>query len=220
MPSMCVCDFVRESSRRMLKVVPNWSKRLVMIVVELLSCVRLFATPWTGTCQTSLPFTIFWSWLKLISFELVMPSNDFIFCHLLLLLASILPNIRVFSNELALCIMCQSTGVAASASVLPVPSDEYLGLVPLALTGFICLLSKGLAKVFSSTVIQKHQFFGTGPLYSLNITSILWMNTEKKIIALTIWTFIIKVMSLLFNMLSTFVIAFLPKSKCPFISWL
>ena len=170
-----------------------------------------------GLEQTSLTFTIFWSWLKLISFELVMPSKDFIFCHLLLLLASIFPNIRAFSNELALCIMCQSTGVSASASVLPVPSDEYLGLVPLASTGLISLLSKGLARVFSSTIIQKHQFISTVPLYSLNITSIheYW----KKIIALTIWTFVIKVMSLVFNMLSTFVIAFLPKSKCPFISW-
>ena len=158
----------------MLKVVPNWTQRLVVVVVvvELLSCVRLFVTPWTGTHQTSLPFTIFWSWLKLISFELVMPSKDFIFCHLLLLLASIFPNNRVFSNELALCIMCQSAGISASASVLPVPSDEYLGLVPLASTGLILLLSKGLARVFSSIIIQKHQFFGTGPLYGLNITSI------------------------------------------------
>ena len=130
------------------------------------------ATPWTGARQTSLSFSISWSWLKLISFELVMPSRDFIFCHLLLFLASMFPNIRVFSNELALCIMCQSIGVSALASVLPVPSAEYLGLVPLALTGLISLLSKGLARVFSSIIIQKCQFFGTGLLYGLNITSI------------------------------------------------
>ena len=73
-------------------------------VVKSLSCVRLFVTPWTAARQASLSFTISWSLLKLIFIESVMPSNHLVLCHPLLLLPSILPSIRVFSNELALCI--------------------------------------------------------------------------------------------------------------------
>ena len=74
------------------------------IVVQSLSYVQLFVTPWTATCQASLSFTISWSFLKLIFIELVMPSNHLILCCLLLLLPSIFPRIRVFSSELAVCI--------------------------------------------------------------------------------------------------------------------
>ena len=75
-----------------------------VFVVQLLNCVRLFVTPWTAACQASLSFTIFQSLLKLMSIELVMPSNHLILCHSLLLLPSIFPSISVFSNESALCI--------------------------------------------------------------------------------------------------------------------
>ena len=75
-----------------------------LIVVQLLSCVSLFVTPWTAACQTPLSFTISWSLLKLMSIESVMPSNHLILCRPLLLLPSIFPSIRVFSNESALCI--------------------------------------------------------------------------------------------------------------------
>ena len=77
---------------------------MIAIVVQLLSHVPLFAIPWIAACQTSLSFTISLSLLKPMFVELVMPSNHFIFCHSLLLLPSILPSIRVFSNESALCI--------------------------------------------------------------------------------------------------------------------
>ena len=77
---------------------------IVIAVVQSLSHVQLFVTPWTAACRASLSFTIFQSLLKLMSIESVMPTNHLIFCHLLLLLPSIFPSIRVFSNELALCI--------------------------------------------------------------------------------------------------------------------
>ena len=104
----------------------------------------------------------------------------------------------------------QSIGASASASVLPM---NIQGWLPLGLTG---LISKGLPRVFSSTTIQKHQFFGTLFMVQLSHPSM----TAGKNIALTIQTFVSKVISLLFNMLSRFVIAFLPRSKCLLISWL
>ena len=81
------------------KVFPEYSRS---IVVQLLNYVQIFATPWTAACQASLPFTIFWSLPKLMSIELVMLSNHLALCHPLLLLPSIFPSMRVFSNELAL----------------------------------------------------------------------------------------------------------------------
>ena len=83
-----------------------------------------------------------------------------IFCHSLVFLPSICPSIRVFSSKLALCIKWPNIGVSASASVLPTNSQSWF---PLGLTGLISLLSKGLSRVFSSTLIQKHQFFGIQP---------------------------------------------------------
>ena len=106
----------------------------------------------------------------------------------------------------------QSIGVSASASVIPMNIQDWL---PLGQTGWIPLQSKGLSRVFSNTTVQKHQFFGTQ--LSLVQLSYPYMTTGK-IIALTWWTFVSKVMSLLFNMLSRFVIAFLPRSKRHLIS--
>ena len=76
-------------------------KFVVEVVVQSLSHVQLLVIPWTVACQASLSFTVSWRLLKLISIELMMPSNHFIFCHLLLLLPSIFPSTRIFSNELA-----------------------------------------------------------------------------------------------------------------------
>ena len=123
----------------------------------------------------------------------------------LLLLHSTFPSIRVFSNESALRICGQSMG--ASASVLPV---NIQGWFPLGLTGLISLLPKRLSKIFSSTTDWKYQFFGTQPFLWSNSHIHTWL--LEKPIALTIWTFVGKVMSLLFNILSRFVIAFLPRS--------
>ena len=126
-----------------------------------------------------------------------------------------LSNIRVFSSELALLITRTRIGASTSASVIPM---NIQGWSPLGLTGLISLQSKGLSRVFSSTTVRKHQFFSTQP--SLWSSSHIYMWLLKKIIALTMWTFVSKVMSLLFNTLSRLVIAFLPRSKHLLISWL
>ena len=117
-------------------------------------------TPWTAALQASLSFTISQSLLKLMSIELMMPSNHLILCHPRLLLPSIFPSIRVFSSELAVHIRCPKYwGFSFSVS----PSNEYSGLILLGLTGLISLLSKGLSRVFPSTTVGKHQLFGTQP---------------------------------------------------------
>ena len=129
---------------------------LVISSVQSLSHVRLFVTWWTAACQASLAITNAWSLLKLMSIESVMPSNHLILCHPLLLLPSIFPSIRVFSNESVLQSGSQSIG--ASTSVLPVNIQDWFSS---RLTVLISLLSKGLSRVFSNTTVQKHQFFGT-----------------------------------------------------------
>ena len=146
--------------------------------------------------------------------ELVRPSNHHILQRCLLLISSIFPSIRVFSNESALRIRWPKYW---SFSFNISPSNEYSGLISFRMTGWISLQSKGLSRVFSNTTVQKHQFFSSQPSYGLILTSIqhYW-----KTITLTIQTFVSKVMSLLLNMLSRLVIAFLPRSKCLFISWL
>ena len=113
---------------------------VVIVVVQLLSCVWLFVTPWTAARQGSLSFTISWSLLKLISTESVMPSISS--CHLLLLLISIFPSIRVFSNESPLHIRWLRASASASAA-LPMNLQGYL---PLGLTGLISLQSKDSQK--------------------------------------------------------------------------
>ena len=109
--------------------------------VQSVSRVQLFATPWTAACQAALSIGNSWSLLKLMSMESLMPSNHLILCHPLFLLPSIFPSIRVFSSESVLHIRCQSIGVSASTSVLPM---NIQGLFPLGWTGWISLQSKGL----------------------------------------------------------------------------
>ena len=107
------------------------------------------ATPRTAARQASLSITHSRSLLQLMSIELVMPSNYLILCHPLLLLPSIFPSIRVFSSESVLHIRCQSNGVSASASVLPVNIQDWS---PLGWAGSISLQSKGLSRVFSAPI--------------------------------------------------------------------
>ena len=113
-----------------------------------------------AACQFSLSITNSWSLLKLMTMELVMPSNHLILCHPLLLPPSMFPSIRVFSNEsvLRICITIQSIEVSASTSVLPVNIQDWF---PLRWTGWISLQSNRLSRVFSKATVQKHQFFGT-----------------------------------------------------------
>ena len=146
--------------------------------------------------------------------ELVMLSNHLILCRPLFLLPSIFPSIRVFSNESTLHIRWPKYW---SFSFSIIPSNEHPGLIcPLGWTGWISLQSKGLSKVFSNTTVQKHQFFGTFFMVQLSHPYM----TTRKMIALTRWTFVGKVMSLLLNMLSRLVTTFPPRSKHLLISWL
>ena len=124
-----------------------------LISVQQLNHTQLFATPWTANWQASLSITNSRSLLKLTSVELVMMSNHLILCRHLLLLPSIFLSIRVFSNESVFPSGVQSIGVTASASVLPVNIQDSF---PLALTGLISLQSKGLSRVFSNILVQKH----------------------------------------------------------------
>ena len=130
------------------------------VVVQPLSHVRLSATSWTLACQAPLSSTVSQKLLKFMSIESVMLSSHLIFCRPIFLLSSIFPSIRIFSNELTLCIRWPSIGVSASASVLLVNIQCWF---PLGLTSLIALLSKGLSRVFSSTTIWKHQFFSAQP---------------------------------------------------------
>ena len=126
--------------------------------VQSLSYVQLFVTPWIATCQASLSNTNSQSLLKLTPIESVMPCSHLILCCLLLLLPPIPPGIRVFSNKSTLHMRWPSIGVSASASVLPINTQDWS---PLGWTGWISLQPKGLSRVFSNTKVQKHQFFST-----------------------------------------------------------
>ena len=168
-------------------------------------------TPWTAACQASLSITNSRSSLKLTSIESVMPSNHLILCHPLLLLPSI-PSIRVFSNESVLHIRPKYWSFIFSIS----PSNEYSGPISFSVDWLDLLAVQGIL-IFSNTTVQKHQCFGAQ--LSLFQLSHPYMTTGKTI-PLTRRTFVGKVMSLLYNVLSRLVIAFLPRSKHLLISWL
>ena len=138
----------------------------IIAVVQLLSCVQLFATLWISACQASLSFTISRSLLRLMSIESMMPLKFLVLCHLLLLLPSIFCSIRVFASELALHIRWSKY---RSFSFSISHSNHIQDWFPLGLTGLISLQSKGLSRVFNTT-IQKHQFFGA--------QSSLWSNSH------------------------------------------
>ena len=187
-----------------------WS--LICVVVQSLSCVQLFVTLWTAACQASLSITISQSFLKLMCVESVMPSNHLILCHPLLLLHSVFPSIRIFSKESALCIRWSKYW---SFSISP--SIDYSGLISFRMDWFDIHAVQGTLKSFiqhhnskalqhQSSILQHSGFF----IVQLSHPYM----TTRKTVALTRWTFVGKVMSLLFNMLSKLVITFLPRSKC------
>ena len=164
-------------------------------------------TPWTAAHQASLPITNSQSLLKFMTIESVIPSNHLILCHAPLLLPSVFPSIRIFSNESALCIrLSKYWGFNFSISL----SSEYSGLISFSIDWFDLAVQgtfKSLLQHHSSkaSVLQCSAFF-------IVQFSHLYMTTGKTV-ALTIRTFVGKMMSLLLNMLSRFVIAFLPRSK-------
>ena len=176
--------------------------------VQALNHVRLFVTQWTAACQASLFITNSRSLPKVISIESVMPSNHLILCHPLFLPPSIFPSIRVFSNESVLCIRWPKSW---SFSFSLNPSNEYSELISFKMVWLDLLAVQGTLK----SLLQHHS----------SKASILWRSaffivqfshpymTTGKTIALTRQTFVGKVLSLLFNMVSRLVIAFLPRSK-------
>ena len=172
-------------------------------------------TPWTAACQASLSITNSRSSLILMSIESVMPPNHLILCHPLLLLPSIFSSIRVFSNDSVLPIRWPKYW---SFSFSISPSNDYSGLISFRMDWLDLLAVQGTLK----SPLQNHS----------SKASILWRSaffivqlshpymTTGKTIALTRWTFVGKVVSLLFNMLSRLVITFLPRKKHLLISWL
>ena len=165
--------------------------------------------------QASLSFIISQNLLKLISVELLMPSNHLILCRLLLFLPSIFPSIRVFSNKAVLLIRWRKFW---SFSFSISPSNEYGGLISFRMDWLDLLATQRTLKSFlqhrssKASILQHSAFFMVQPSHPYM--------TAGKSIALTRWTFVGKVMSLLSNMLSRWVIAFLPRSKHLLISWL
>ena len=177
--------------------------------VQSFSHIRLFVTLWTAALQSSLAITDVWSLPKLMSIESVMPSNHLILCHPLLLPPSIFPNIRVFSNESVLHIRWPKYW---SFSFNISPSNQHPGLVSFRIDWLDLFAVQGTLK----SLLQHHSSEASILLCSvLFIAQIAhpYMITGKTI-ALTRWTFVDKVMSLLFNMLSSLVIAFFPRSCC------
>ena len=180
------------------------------------SRVQLFATPWTAACQISLSITNSWSLLKLMSKESVMLSNHhLILCCLLLLPPSIFPGIRVFSNESDLRIRWPKYW---TFSLSITPSNEYSGLISFRMDWLDLLAVQGTLKSLLQHHSSKASILQCSAFFMVQLSHPYV--TTGKTIALTRRTFVGKVMSLLFNMLSRLVIAFLPRSKRLLISWL
>ena len=183
--------------------------------VQSLSCVQLFATPWTAACQASLSITNSGSLPKLMSIESVMAFNHLILCGPLLLLPSIFPSIRVFSNESALCIKWPKYW---SFSFNISPSNEHPGVISFRMDWLDLLAVQGTLKSLLQHHRTKASILQCLAFFRVQLSHPYM--TNGKTIALNRWAFVDKVMSLLFNMLSRFDIAFLTRSKCLLILWL
>ena len=170
----------------------------------MLSHVRLFATPWTAACQASLSITNSWNLLKLMSIELVMPSNHLILCHHLLLPPSVFPSIRVFSNKSVLHIRWPKYW---SFSFSIIPSNEHPGLISFRMDWLDLLAVQGTLKSLLQHHSSKASILQHSAFFIVQLSR-PYMTTGKTI-ALTRWTSVGKVMFLLFNMLSRLVITFL-----------
>ena len=185
--------------------------------VQLLSRVRVFATPWIAARQASLSITSSWSLLKLMSIELVMPSSHLILRRPLLLQPPILPSIRVFSNELTL-LMRWPKYWSFSFIIIISPSKEHSGLISFRMNWLDLLAVQGTLKSLLQHHSSKASILRCSAFFTVQLLHPHM--TTGKTIPLTRWTFVGKVMSLLFNMLSRLVITFLPRSNCLLISWL
>ena len=183
--------------------------------VQSLSCVRLFATPWIQACHASLSITNSQGLLKLMPIKSVMPSSHLILCRPLLLLPPIPPSIRVFSSESVLHIRWPKYW---SFSFKISPSSEHPGLISFRMDWLDLLSVQGTLKSLLQHHSSKAPIFRCSTFFTVQLSHPYM--TNGKTIALTRWTFVGKVTSLLFNMLSRLVITFLPRSKHLLISWL
>ena len=200
----------------MTKVIfPTMNFENLVVLTQSLSHVQLFVTPWTAACQAPLSSTIRQSMLKFISIESVMLSNHLIL-YCLLLLPSIFPSIKVLSNELASHIgwpkywSIETKAKYWSFSFSISLSIKYAGLISIKIDWFNLLAVQGTLK----NLLQhnsKPSSLWCSAFFMVQLSH-AYMTTGKTI-ALTIQTFVCKVMSLLFNILSRFIIAFLPRSK-------
>ena len=171
----------------------KWNK---ISSVQSLSRVRLFVTPWTALCQASLSITNSWSWPKLMSIEPVMPSNHLILCRPLLLLPSIFPSIRVFSDESALHMRWPKDW---SFSFNISPSNEHPGLISFRMDWLDLLAVKGTLKNLLQHYSLKTSILRCSAFFIVQLSHPY--TTTGKTIALTRWTFVDKVMPLRFNKL-------------------
>ena len=176
--------------------------------VQLLSHVWLFATPWTTACQASLSIPNSQSLPKLMSIESVIPSSHLILCRPLLLLPSIFPSIRVFSNQSALRIRWPEYW---SFSFNISPSSEHPGLISFKMDWLDLLAVQGTLKSLLQHHSSKASILQCSAFFTVQLSH-PYMTTGKTI-ELIRWTFVDKVMSLVFNMLSRLVITFLPRNK-------
>ena len=179
----------------------------ILIVVQSLSRAQLFVTPWTAARQAPLSYTVSWGLLKFMSIKSVKLSNHLIlYCPLLLFFQSFPAS--VFSNESALYIRRPKHW---SFSLSISPSNEYSGLISFRIDWFDILAVQETLKSLLQHHSSKASILQRSASFMVQLSH-PYMTTEKTI-ALTIWTFVSKVMYLLFNTLSRFVIAFLPRSK-------
>ena len=174
------------------------------------------ATTWTAAHQASLSFTISWSLLKLMSVESVMPSNHLILCCPLSSYLQSFPASGSFPMSQLFASGSQSIGASASASVLPMIIQDWF---PLGLTSLISLQSNRLWRVFSNSSSSKTAILWCSAFFMVQLSH-PYMTTGKTIASTIYMDLCQQVMSLLFNMLSWFVIVFLPRSKHLLISWL
>ena len=193
---------MQTSMMRTMEIALIWELKILAWVPFLLyqfssvAQLCLTATPWTAARQASLSITNSWSMLKLMSIQLEMPSNHLILCHPLLLLPSIFRSIRVFSNESILRIRWPKYW---SFSFCISPSNEYSGLISFRRDWFDLLAVQGTLKSILQYHSSKTSIFWHSVFFIFRL-SYPYMTTGKTI-ALTRWTFVGKVTSLLFNML-------------------
>ena len=179
------------------------------------SHVRLFVTPWIAACQASLSITNSQNLFRLLSLEMVMPSNHLSLCCPILLLPSIFPSIRVFSDESPLHIRWPKYW---SFSFNISPSNEYSELISYRMDCLDLLAVQGILKTLLQHRSLKASILPCSTFFIVQLSHPY--RTTGKTIALIRWSFVGKVMSLLFNMLSRLFITFLPRSKHLLISWL